>query len=295
MHYIGYIIATLYALSLGGIVYILMQVFESGADAYAQTYSEDTSHQFEDIFLFIPSRRITEAAIACFGATFILTFLLALPRCKSFNAILIAAVICALLSCFALLIPKKVLKVLRDRRREKINEQLVDTLLSMSNGLKAGFSISQVFENISKNGEAPISQEFDLFVQQTRLGVSFSEALKNMEDRVQSQDMTLLALAIETARKTGGNLTDVMENIAHTIRERIRIQGRIKTLTAQGRMQGIIVSLMPIAIFIIIFNMQPEIMGAFVYSLPGLIIMSVVVVLIITGGLVIRKIIDIDI
>jgi tight adherence protein B len=165
----------------------------------------------------------------------------------------------------------------------------------MSNGLKAGFSISQVFENISKNGDPPISQEFDLFVQQTRLGVSFSESLKNMEERVQSQDMTLLVLAIETARKTGGNLTEVMENIAHTIRERIRIQGRIKTLTAQGRMQGIVVGLMPVGIFFMLMFMQPALMQAFIHSGAGLAIMGGAVLLIICGGLMIKKIVNIDI
>jgi len=294
MQFIGYIIAALYALSLSGIVYIVMQAFESGADAYAQTYSDDTSRQFEDIFLFIPARRITEAAIACSGAVFLILFL-SFTNWQSITSIMISAIICALVSCLALLVPNRVLDILRLRRRNKINEQLVDTLMSMSNGLKAGFSISQVFENISKNADPPISQEFDLFVQQTRLGVSFSEALKNMEERVKSQDMTLLVLAIETARKTGGNLTEVMENIAHTIRERIRIQGRIKTLTSQGRLQGIIVGLMPVAIFFMLMTLQPELMQSFLHSAMGLIIMGVSLVLIILGGLMIKKIVNIDI
>jgi len=116
-----------------------------------------------------------------------------------------------------------------------------------------------------------------------------------MEERVQSQDMTLLVLAIETARKTGGNLTEVMENIAHTIRERIRIQGRIKTLTSQGRLQGIIVGLMPIAIFFMLMTLQPELMQSFLHSAMGLIIMGVSLVLIILGGLMIKKIVNIDI
>jgi tight adherence protein B len=294
MQYTGYIIATLYAISLGGVAYILMQTFESGADAYAQTYSDDTASQFEDIFLFIPAKRISEAAVACSGAAFIILFL-SFTNWSSLTSILISAVVCAIISCIALLIPKQVLDILKSRRRNKINEQLVDTLMSMSNGLKAGFSISQVFENISKNGDPPISQEFDLLVQQTRLGVSFSDALKNMEERVQSQDMTLLVLAIETARKTGGNLTEVMENIAHTIRERIRIQGRIKTLTAQGRMQGIVVGLMPVGIFFMLMFMQPALMQGFIHSGIGISIMGGVVVLIICGGLMIKKIVNIDI
>jgi len=127
MQFIGYIIAALYAISLSGIVYIVMQAFESGADAYAQTYSDDTSRQFEDIFLFIPARRITEIAIACSGAVFLILFL-SFTNWKSINSIMISAVVCALISCLALLFPKKILDILRVRRRNKINEQLVDTL-----------------------------------------------------------------------------------------------------------------------------------------------------------------------
>jgi tight adherence protein B len=165
----------------------------------------------------------------------------------------------------------------------------------MSNALKAGFSITQAFESVAKEGEQPIAQEFDMFLQQTRLGVNFSDALTNMEERVGSADLSLVVNAIETARKTGGNLTEIFEKIASTIRERMRIENRIQTLTAQGRLQGLIVSMMPIVIGVALSIVDPAMMLPFLHSMTGLMIIATVIFLILCGGLVIRKIVNIDV
>ena len=116
-----------------------------------------------------------------------------------------------------------------------------------------------------------------------------------MEKRVGSDDLSLVINAIETARKTGGNLTEIFEKIASTIRERMRIETRIQTLTAQGRLQGIVVSLMPIVIGVAMSIVDPGLMMPFVHSMTGVLIMAGVVLLIAIGGLVIRKIVDIDV
>ena len=165
----------------------------------------------------------------------------------------------------------------------------------MSNALKAGFSITQAFESVVKDGENPIAQEFDVFLQQTRIGVTFSDALDNMDQRVGSNDLTLVVQAIEAARKTGGNLTEVFEKISATIRERMRIEGRIRTLTAQGRLQGIIVSIMPIVIGVALMIVDPQMAAPFFQSAAGFFVMAAVAVLIALGGLVIRKIVNIDV
>jgi tight adherence protein B len=208
---------------------------------------------------------------------------------------MIGLVFGGLAGALALMAPWKLLAVLKARRLHKFNLQLVDTLVSMSNALKAGFSITQAFESVVKDGENPIAQEFDVFLQQTRVGVSFSEALSNMEKRVGSDDLSLVVVAIETARKTGGNLTEVFERIASTIRERMRIENRIRTLTAQGRLQGWIVSLMPAIIGFLMFLVDPNMMESFFRSLVGVVCVGVVVLLILSGALVIRKIVRIDV
>jgi tight adherence protein B len=195
----------------------------------------------------------------------------------------------------ALNIPALMVKILRKRRLDKFNSQLVDTLVGISNSLKAGFSIMQAIESVVKDGEPPISQEFDMFLQQTRVGVNFSDALANMEQRVGSQDFSIVVSAVETARKTGGNLTEILEAIAKTIRERMRIEGRIRTLTAQGRLQGIIVGSMPLLIILVMLILDPETMKPFLYSMEGLVTLAVTAALVACGGLMIRKIINIDI
>ena len=288
------LIASLFMLSFAGLAYVLMQAVMSGAEAYSGAYSEDAAKQFEDIFLFIPPRRIGEAGWAISAAVFISVFLLTgtLTSIRGFITGLIFAVIAGLL---ALKTPTWLLTVLKNRRRRRFNLQLVETLVSMSNALKAGFSITQAFESVVKDGENPIAQEFYVFLQQTRVGVSFDDALMNMDVRVGSNDLTLVARAIETARKTGGNLTEIFEKISATIRERMRIENRIRTLTAQGKLQGIVVGAMPIFIGIALMIVDPDMMRPFLHSSVGLAVIGVVLALIVCGGLVIRRIVKIDV
>ena len=250
------LIPALFALSIGGLAYVLSQAIAAGAEAYAGAYSEDTARDFEDVFLFIPPKRITEAGWAASATAFIVVALVvgSLTTEHGLIAGLILGSIAALLALYS---PRFLLRFLKKRRLQKFNVQLVDTLVSMSNALKAGFSITQAFETVVRDGENPIAQEFDVFLQQTRIGVTFSDALEKMDERVGSKDLTLVVQAIEAARKTGGNLTEVFEKIAATIRERMRIEGRIRTLTAQGRLQGIIVGAMPVIVAVLLMIFAP--------------------------------------
>ena len=225
---------------------------------------------------------------------FILLFILT-GSITDIRGVIVGLVIGLLGGALALRVPRQPLVFLKKRRRQRFNEQLVDALVNMSNALKAGFSITQAIEAVVRDGLNPIAQEFDVFLQQTRVGVSFSDALANLEERVGSEDMTLVSSAIETSRRTGGNLTEILERIAHTIRERMRIENRIRTLTAQGRLQGIVVSLMPIAIATLMMIFRPQLMRPFLQSTIGMIICLATVVLIACGGLLIRKIVNIDI
>jgi len=288
------LISCLFALSLTGLTYVLLEAAHAGAERYSGTYSEDVARQFEDVFLFIPPKRISEAGWAGCAVAFIIVFLLT-GNLTSAPGVLIGLVFGTIAGILGLMAPWKFLDFLKARRLRRFNMQLVDTLVGMSNALKAGFSIMQAFESVVKDGENPIAQEFDVFLQQTRVGVSFSDALVNLEKRVGSDDLTLVALAIETARKTGGNLTEVFEKIASTIRERMRIENRIRTLTAQGRLQGIVVALMPIIIGAAMMVVDPGMMVPFFQSFVGAVCVAIVVLLIAAGGLVIRKIVKIDV
>ena len=294
MHLYPYLIASLFMASMGGLAYVILHALSDGADAYSGEYSEETARQFEDIFLFIPPRRFAEIGWAAAALTFVLVFFLT-GDFTSIAGFTVGMVFGMITGGIMLRMPHVVLVLLKKRRTEKFNIQLVDTLVSMSNALKAGFSITQAFESVARDGENPIAQEFGLLLQQTRLGISFSDALQNLAERVASDDLTLVVLSIETARQTGGNLTEVFEQISSTIRQRMRIENRIKTLTSQGRLQGIVVGSMPIIILIALLIIDPDMMMPFVHSLFGIVVMGIVVALIAMGGLIIRKIIDIDV
>lgn len=291
---IPWIAPLFFGLSLSGFAWIIARAVTAGSEAYSGAYSEATAREFEDVFLFIPPKRLEEIRWASSALFFLAGFMLA-GSFTSAGGFAIGFFAGLTAGAIALYLPTWTLNFLRARRLARFNTQLVDTLVSMSNALKAGFSIAQAFETIVKDGENPIAQEFDVFLQQTRVGVSFSDALNNMDERVGSVDLTLVVMAIETARQTGGNLTEILEAISKTIRERMRIENRIKTLTAQGRLQGIVVGAMPVVIAIALLIVDPGTMKPFLYSLTGLVVMSIVAILITLGGLMIRKIIDIDV
>ncbi len=289
-----WLIPFLFTVSFGGLSYVLLAAFFSGAEEYSGTFSEDTSRELEDVFLFIPPRRIAEASWALAIAAFI-GFFMATARFDSIRGVVVGVLVGSIFATLALHIPKFLLAFLKKRRLERFNLQLVDTLVNMGNALKAGFSITQAFEHVVKEGENPIAQEFDVCLQETRVGVNFSDSLTHLTERVGSEDLSLVVLAIETARKTGGNLTEIFDTIAATIRQRMRIENRIKTLTSQGRMQGAVAACMPIVIGIAMMLIEPEMMRPFLHSPMGIGLVVLMCILISLGWLIIRKIVDIDV
>jgi len=288
-----WVVPGLYLLCLGGLTYFILQSFRSAATEYAAAYSETTSRQMEDLFLFIPAKRVLELASACSAICFMMGFLIF----GGFDgaSLMIGLIAGGILAALGWNIPRTVLAVMRKRRLQRFNLQLVDSLVNMSNALKAGFSVQQAIELVVREGQSPISQEFGMFLHQTRVGMKMEEAFEGMQKRVASDDLALMIGALETARQTGGNLTEVFEKIAHTIRERMRIEMRIRTLTAQGRLQGVIVGAMPLLLGIALFFLDPAMMLTFLHSGFGITLLVVVGVLECVGALVIRKIITIDV
>ena len=286
--------AALLGLSFGCIAYTIARSMGSGAGAYADSMSEETSRQFEDIFLFFPAKRIREIGWAVAGAVFML---LSIPFFDLTNMISTATGLILGLSFggLALMAPTKLVQVMRNKRRQKFNIQLVEALGSMSNALRAGFSINQAFETVVQNGEKPISQEFGVMLQQMRVGMNFYDALQSLDKRVGSDDLTLVVTSIDIARRTGGNLTEIFDKISLTIRERMRIERRVLTLTSQGRLQGIVVACMPAILGTAMTFLKPDLMLPFFKSVNGMVAVGATVLLIAGGWFFISKIIKIDV
>lgn len=180
-------------------------------------------------------------------------------------------------------------------RLKAFDNQLADTIVLMSNSLRSGLSLVQSMEMISREADPPIAEEFQRVVREIGLGVGPQEALQHLVRRVNSADLELLVTAILVQFEIGGNLSRILDSIASTIRERVKLMGEIRTMSAQGRMAGHLLSGMPVAIGGLLMLIAPSYMGALFTPGPWLVLPAVAVVGIIFGSLIIRKLVAIEV
>lgn len=177
----------------------------------------------------------------------------------------------------------------------KIEQQLPDTLALMSNTLKSGYSFLQAVDAAARELPPPISFEFQHILKEINLGVNTEKALEGLSKRVQSQDLELIIMAVLIQRQIGGNLSEILENISDTIRSRIKIKGEIKILTAQGRISGLIISLLPVALAIILYFLNPSFISVLFEHPLGLAMIALAVLMQGIGIYLIRRIIRIEV
>ena len=183
----------------------------------------------------------------------------------------------------------------RKSRMNRINGQLVDFLGMVSNSLKSGYGLMQSFEFASRQMDGPLAIEIRRMLREANLGMSAEDALNALGDRVDSKDMDMVLTAINIQRAVGGNLAEVLEQVAHTMRERERIRGEIATLTSQQRMTGIVIGALPVIMFALFMVMNPAYMSLLFTELPGKIMLATAVGLEVLGYLVIKRIMAIEI
>ena len=181
------------------------------------------------------------------------------------------------------------------KRLKKFNGQLGDTLTLLSNALKAGYSFAQAIDTVAKNAVEPIGDEFGRAVREMNLGGSPDEALSNITRRIASQDFDLVATAYSIHRTVGGNLAEILDNIAYTIRERVRIKGEIQTLTAQARASGSIITALPLLLATFMFFVTPTYFQPMFSSIIGWILLAIGGFMIFIGNLIIRRIVAIEV
>lgn len=192
-------------------------------------------------------------------------------------------------------IPMAVVKFLYDRRCSLFVDQMVDGLTIMANGISSGLGITQAMERVVENLPNPISQEFALVLSQTRVGRTVEEALIELGERVPTPDVQMFVTAINILKETGGNLAETFTTIVLTIRERQKIEKKIQAMTAQGLMQGIIITLVPIALILVFLMVDPNYVRPLFTTTFGLILLFVMFGLQIIGGITIRKIVKIKV
>jgi len=207
---------------------------------------------------------------------------------KLFSALLAAS--------FGVVIPIIYLRSQQGKRLTKFGGQLPDMLNLMVNGLRAGYSTMQAMEAISKEMPGPISDEFRRVVQEMQLGLPMDKALDNLIRRIPSEDLDFVITAINVQREVGGPLAEILDTIAFTIRERIRIKGEIRVMTSQVVMSGRILSGVPFVVFVLLWFINQEYMGEFFKDLVcGGSALVVGFIMIAIGYFIMMKIADIEV
>lgn len=178
---------------------------------------------------------------------------------------------------------------------QKIDQQLPDTLALISNTLKSGYSFLQAVDAATRELPPPISLEFQQILKEISLGVNTEKALESLSKRVQSQDLELIIMSVLIQRQIGGNLSEILDNISETIRSRIKIKGEIKILTAQGRVSGIIISLMPVVLGVVLYLINPSYISMLFVNPIGWAMLALAVMMQGMGIFLIRRIIRIEV
>ncbi len=181
------------------------------------------------------------------------------------------------------------------KRLDNFQRQLADCLSLVANSLRAGFSFLQTMEIISREMEPPMSTEFERVMRDTTLGKSLDEALHDMDERVDSADFSLVVTAVLIQQQVGGNLATILDTIRSTITERIRIRREVNTLTAQGKMSGIVLACIPVALALFFYITSPEYLTPLLTTDIGKVAIIGTVFLVIVGFIIIRKIVDIKV
>ncbi len=188
-----------------------------------------------------------------------------------------------------------VYKILYEKRCNQFVEQMVDALTIMANGIKSGTNPQQAMQRVVEIMANPIKAEFSQVLTQTQFGQSFEEALNDLGDRIPRPDVQMFVTAINILKETGGNLSETFQTIVSTIRERQKLEKKISAMTAQGIMQGIIVSCIPFVMGIIFFLIDPNHIKPMFTTTLGLVLLAVMLGLQIVGGIIIKKVVTIKV
>ena len=201
----------------------------------------------------------------------------------------------SLAGALTLLLPAAGARWWKLRRRRRLLHQLPDCLELLAASLRSGLALLPAIGHLARHQPSPIAQELTLVVRRHRLGASLDAALEDLQQRIGGTEAALFVTAVAVARQLGGNLSDVLVRLSQTLREKQVIEGKIAALTAQGRLQARIVGLLPLALLVVMTRMEPQAMRLMYTTAPGWAALSVLAVLEISGALLLRRLVRIDV
>ena len=253
-------------------------------EGYKETFTDSASTNMSDMFLFIDPNQLFIINIVA---------MVVMPSLVWLVTGDIPAMIATL--AIVILLPSMLYKSMYKRRLKRFETQLPDALAMVSGAMRAGASLNVAMEGLVKEQPAPISQEFELLLKEQRIGVDFEASLKSMEERIPLQDFSMLVTALRINREVGGNIAETMESLGETLRRKAMMEGKIESLTAQGKLQGIVMTGLPILLGTLLNFIEPEAMEKLWTTSIGWIVLSIIVVMEIMGNLMIKKITSIDV
>ena len=279
---------TLMILIIGAAVFsaafLLLHAGTAGYAAYQRRFTTLARSRLEEAFVFIdPNKVFLLTMVGALVVPLLLWFLT--------GARLLAVVVAVL----AIVMPRISFRVINSRRRTKIVKQLPDVLLMLGSSLRAGTSLQIALDLAIRETPAPLSQELGVVVQEQRLGVALEDALETMAARLKMPEIELVVTAMTIAREVGGNLAETLDRLAHTLRAKATMEGKIRSLTSQGKLQGLIVGSLPLFLMLVLSHMQHDAMAPLFNTWIGWGVLGVIGILEAIGFAMIRKIVTIDV
>ena len=251
---------------------------------YRQDFTSSASANMADMFMFVDPNQLFRMNLIALVVIPILVWILVRDFVATIGVFFLL-----------LTLPTFFYRRMRKKRLARIEEQLPDALAMVSGSLRAGASLNIALDNLVAEQPAPISQEFEILTQEQRLGVDFDLSLANMEKRIPMQDFRMLTTALRINREVGGNLAETIESLADTLRRKSTMEGKIESLTAQGRLQGIVMTGLPVLLGVLLNFLEPEAMSKLWTTGVGWIVLAIIIVMELMGYVIIRKITTIDV
>jgi tight adherence protein B len=262
----------------------LIQFFQKEYVRYRMRFESDAVHGLADFFLFLDPSALWGVNLA-----------VALVPAGAFLLMGAEPLVVAVTASVGMMLPRALLGHARRRRLHRIDAQFPDFLLALAGALRAGSGMQSGLHQVAQHAARPLSLELNLILQQQRMGLSFTEALDALHARVPTESTGLVVAAIKVAVHTGGSLAETLERISHTLRTRLQLQGKIRALTSQGRMQAWIMAGLPFLLVFALHALDPESMRPLWSTAAGWVVIAFVAVLEVAGLYMVRRIVNIDV
>ncbi len=261
-----------------------VRLLQEATEKYEEKYVAQTQAALEGMFVYMDAKRLFRFNMIIMVVSSALGYLIT----EKVTFLIIFGLV-------GFFLPQFIVKGKQKKRLKQFEAQFVDAITVLSNALKAGQNFVQALSTLEKEQEPPISQEFGLVIREYRLGVPVEDALENLTKRIASDDLKLLVTAVNIVLAMGGNLREIFDTMAHVIRERNRIEGKTKSLTAQGKMQAVVAAVLPSAFGVVLYVMDPPLMTRMFTDTIGIIALGGTFALQFIGYTMIKKVSSIDI